>query len=132
MADPKSRKLRGFGAKTGAQLELLLNQRGLRVDFKETQGLFSKTAWLKRYLLIWAVRSGLDGSDAFQFGRSDLNGGGPDGPICTGKRKVRSDRCRSNGGGTHRRPCSAAEHGSRLAGFHRERCSGGQINRILG
>jgi hypothetical protein len=63
MAGPKSRKLRGFGAKIGAQLELFLNSRGLRVDFKETQGLFSKTVCLKRYLLIWAVRYGSDSSD---------------------------------------------------------------------
>jgi hypothetical protein len=58
MADPKSRKLRGFGAKTRAQLELLLNGGGLRVDSKETHGLFSKTARPKGYLLIWAIGSG--------------------------------------------------------------------------
>jgi hypothetical protein len=57
-AEPKSRKLRGFGAKIGAQLELLLNGGGLRVDSKETQGLFSKIARPKGYLLIWAVGSG--------------------------------------------------------------------------
>jgi hypothetical protein len=81
--NPKSRKLRGFGAKTGAPLELLLNWVGPWVGFKETQGLFSKAARAKGYLLIWTVGSGSDGSDAFQFGRSDLNGGGPDNPICT-------------------------------------------------
>jgi hypothetical protein len=51
-ADPKPRKLRGFGAKIGAQLELLLNWVGPRVDSKETQGLFSKAARAKGYLLI--------------------------------------------------------------------------------
>jgi hypothetical protein len=56
--NPKSRKFRGFGAKTGAQLELVLNGGGLRVDSKETQGLFSKIARPKGYLLIWVVGSG--------------------------------------------------------------------------
>jgi hypothetical protein len=82
-ADQNSRKLRGFGAKTGAQLELLLNWVGPRVDSKETQGLFSKAARAKGYLLIWTVGSGSDGSGELRFGRSDMNGGGPDGPICT-------------------------------------------------
>jgi hypothetical protein len=81
MADPISGKLRGFGAKIGAQLELLLNGGGLRVDSERTQGLFNKTARLKRYLLFWAVGSGSDGSGEFRFGRSDLHGEGPDGPI---------------------------------------------------
>jgi hypothetical protein len=54
-ADPKSRKLRGFGPKTGAQLELFLNGSGLQVDSKETQGLFNKTARPKGYLLIWPL-----------------------------------------------------------------------------
>jgi hypothetical protein len=74
-ADPKFRKLRGFGAKIGAQLELFLNWVGPRVVSKETQGFFNKTARPKGYLLIWTVGSGSDGSDAFQCGRSDLNGG---------------------------------------------------------
>jgi hypothetical protein len=73
MADPISRKLRGFGAKIGAPPELLLNWVGPRVDSKETQGLFSKAAGAKGYLLIWTDGSGSDGSDAFRFGRSDLN-----------------------------------------------------------
>jgi hypothetical protein len=50
-ADPKFRKLRGFGAKIGAQLELFLNWVGLRVDSQETQGLFNKSAGVNRYLL---------------------------------------------------------------------------------
>jgi hypothetical protein len=62
-----------------------LNWVGPRVGFKKTQGLFSKIARLKRYFLIWAVRSGSDGSNTFQFGRSDLNGGGPYGPIWIAK-----------------------------------------------
>jgi hypothetical protein len=76
-----SKELRGLNAKNRAYLELLLNRGGLRVDSKETQGLFSKTAWLKRYLLFWAVGSGSNGSDAFWFGQSNLNGTGSDGPI---------------------------------------------------
>jgi hypothetical protein len=39
-----SKKLRGLNAKNRAYLELLLNGGGLRVDSKETQGLFSKAA----------------------------------------------------------------------------------------
>jgi hypothetical protein len=50
--DPKSRNLRGFGAKIGAQLELLLNGGGLQVDSKETQGLFHKSAGANRYAWI--------------------------------------------------------------------------------
>ena len=42
--DLKTRKLRGFGVRNWADLELLLNCLGLRVDFKERQELFSKTA----------------------------------------------------------------------------------------
>jgi hypothetical protein len=42
--DPKTRKLKGFGAKIGAQLELFLNSVGPRVVFWKAQGLFSKTA----------------------------------------------------------------------------------------
>jgi hypothetical protein len=61
--DPKSRKLRGFGAKTGAHLELFLNWVGPRVDSKETQGLFNKNTRANRYLLTRAVRSGSSGSD---------------------------------------------------------------------
>jgi hypothetical protein len=33
-------------------MEFLLNRGGLRVDFKETQGLFNKNASPNRYLLI--------------------------------------------------------------------------------
>jgi hypothetical protein len=44
-------------------MEFLLNRGGLRVDFKETQGLFNKNAGPNWYLLIWIVRSGSDGSD---------------------------------------------------------------------
>jgi hypothetical protein len=50
----------------------------MRADSRRVQGLFSKIARPMGYLLIWAVGSGLDGSDAFQFGRSDLHDGGPD------------------------------------------------------
>jgi hypothetical protein len=44
MAGSISKKLRGLNAKNRAYLELLLNGGGLRVDSKETQGLFSKAA----------------------------------------------------------------------------------------
>jgi hypothetical protein len=67
MADPKSRKLRVFGSKIGAQLELLLNWVGPRVDSKETQGLFNKTAMAE------GVSSNL--GCRIWIRRSDLNGG---------------------------------------------------------
>jgi len=51
-ADLKTTKLREVGARNWADLELFLNWTGLRVDFKETQGLFSKTARPKGYLQI--------------------------------------------------------------------------------
>jgi hypothetical protein len=59
----KLRKLRGFGAKTGAQLELFLNWVGPRVDSQETQRLFNKSAGANRYLLFWATGSRSDGSE---------------------------------------------------------------------
>jgi hypothetical protein len=57
-------------------MEFLLNRGGLRVDFKETQGLYNKNASPNGYLLIWAVGSRSDDLDAFRFGRSNLNNGG--------------------------------------------------------
>ena len=39
-----SRKLRGVRAKIWAELEIVLNYKGVRVDFGKGQGLFSKTA----------------------------------------------------------------------------------------
>jgi hypothetical protein len=56
-------------------MEFLLNRGGLQVNFKETQGLFNKNAGPNWYFLIWAVGSRSDDSDAFRFGRSDLNSG---------------------------------------------------------
>ena len=44
MAVPIFKKVRGLNVKNRADLELLLNCRGLRVDFKEIRGLFSKKA----------------------------------------------------------------------------------------
>ena len=44
MASSISRKLRGVRAKFWADLELILNWLGRRVDFKEAQGLFSKVS----------------------------------------------------------------------------------------
>jgi hypothetical protein len=61
--DPKTRKLRVFGAKTVAQLELFLNWVGPRVVLGKAQGLFSKTARPKGYLLIWATGSKSKGLD---------------------------------------------------------------------
>ena len=49
MAGSKTGKLRGLNAKNRADLELFLNCRGQRVDFKETQGLLSKNARADRY-----------------------------------------------------------------------------------
>ena len=45
-AGSKTGKLRGLNAKNRADLELFLNYRGLRVDFQELQGLFSKNGTL--------------------------------------------------------------------------------------
>jgi hypothetical protein len=59
----KTGKLRGFGARNRAKLQLLLNCSEPRVDSKEAQGLFNKTATAEGYLLIWAVMSRSDGSD---------------------------------------------------------------------
>ena len=52
MVGSKTGKLRGLNAKNRADLELFLNCSGLRVDFKEVQGLFSKTAMANRYAQI--------------------------------------------------------------------------------
>ena len=62
MVGSKTGKLMGLNAKNRADLELFLNYAGLRVDFKETQGLFNKSARANRYLRIWAVGSGSGGS----------------------------------------------------------------------
>ena len=50
--DPKTVKLRGSCERFWAHVELFLNWIGLRVDFKEVQGLFSKTATANRYAQI--------------------------------------------------------------------------------
>ena len=42
----KTVKLRGLNAKNRTRMQLLLNCRGLRVDFQELQGLFSKNGTL--------------------------------------------------------------------------------------
>ena len=52
MAGSISRKLRGVRAKIWADLELILNWLGRRVDFKETEGFFSKITRAKGYLQI--------------------------------------------------------------------------------
>jgi hypothetical protein len=43
--------------------------------FEKRGGSLTKKPRLKRYLLFWAIGSRSDGSGAFRFGRSDLNGG---------------------------------------------------------
>ena len=63
-----SGKLRALNVKTRASLELLLNCLGLRVDFKETQGLFNKSARANGYVWIWTVGSGSGGSDLIGSG----------------------------------------------------------------
>ena len=45
-------KLRDLNIKNRSWLEILLNYHGPRVDSEKTQGLFSKSAWLKRYAQI--------------------------------------------------------------------------------
>ena len=60
-ADPKTVKLRGFCERFWADLELFLNWIGLRVDFKEVQGLFSKMARAKGYLQISSIGSRSEG-----------------------------------------------------------------------
>ena len=69
-------KLRGLNAKNRAYLELLLNWKGLRVDFQKLQGLFIKIARPKGYLLIWAIGSGSGGSDQRHAG-----------PVALGRRR---------------------------------------------
>jgi hypothetical protein len=59
---------------------------------RKLRGSLTKLPRLKGYLLIYAVGSGSDGSGAFRFGRSDLNGAvrtvrsGSDGLIWLGVR----------------------------------------------
>ena len=50
MAGSISRKLRGVRAKFWADLEIILNWLGRRVDFKEVGGLFSKNVRAKGYV----------------------------------------------------------------------------------
>ena len=45
-------KLRDLNIKNRSWLEILLNYHGPRVDSEKSQGLFSKSAWLKRYARI--------------------------------------------------------------------------------
>ena len=51
-ADLKTRKLRGFGVRNWADLELFLNCSGPRVNSRKVQGLFSKKTRLNRYVWI--------------------------------------------------------------------------------
>ena len=62
-AGSKTRKLRGFGARNWAKLELFLNTDGLRVDTAKAQGLFRKITRPKGYLQISAVGSCSSGLD---------------------------------------------------------------------
>jgi hypothetical protein len=74
--DPKFRKLKGFGAKIGAQLGLFLNWVGPRFDSQEAQGLFNNSAGANRYLLFWATGSRSDSLERSGtrdlFSRADL------------------------------------------------------------
>jgi hypothetical protein len=63
MAVSISKELRVLNDKNRTYVELLLNGGGLRIDSEETQGLFNKSNRANRYLLIWAIRSGSNGSD---------------------------------------------------------------------
>ena len=63
MAGSNSKELRGLGVKVWTKLQLLLTIGGLRVDFKEKEGLFSKRARPNQYVWISAVGFGSDGSD---------------------------------------------------------------------
>jgi hypothetical protein len=47
-----SKESRGLNTKDWADLQILLNGAGLRVDFGKTQGLFNKIARPNRYALI--------------------------------------------------------------------------------
>ena len=51
------KKLRGFGEKFWAKLQLLLNNSGPRVESGKFQGFFNKTSRLNRYARIRAVGS---------------------------------------------------------------------------
>ena len=59
----KTGKLMGLNAKNRADLELLLNWRGLRVNSRKVQGLFSKIARPKGYILILVAYAGSDGQE---------------------------------------------------------------------
>ena len=70
-AGSKTGKLGGLNAKNRADLELLFNWRGLQVNSRKVQGLFSKTARPKWYLLIWVAYAGSDGQERLGGRRSN-------------------------------------------------------------
>jgi hypothetical protein len=72
------------------------------------RGSLAKKTRLNRYVLIRAVGSGSNSSDPIQFGRSDLHGGGPDGPIWLGSRGRRVCTAAHAGDGV---PTSGAAYG---------------------
>ena len=59
------KKLRGFGEKFWAKLQLLLNNSGPRVESGKSQGLFSKKSRPNRYLQIRTVGSRSGGLDLY-------------------------------------------------------------------
>ena len=54
---PFLESLGGVCVKIWADLQKLLHCHGVRVDFVEKRGLFSKKSRPNRYLRIWAIRS---------------------------------------------------------------------------
>jgi hypothetical protein len=92
-----------------------LNGGGLRVDSKEAQGLFNKTATAEGLSSNLVVGSGSDGSGAFRFGQSDLN---------SVVRTVRSGWARGDGGSARRRtPACACSRSSRHMSGGKRSCA---------
>jgi hypothetical protein len=80
MAGSISKKLGGLNAKKQGSSGITFERGGLRVDSKETQGLFNKSAGANRYLLIWATGSRSNSSKRSGtrdlISRIDLGSGG--------------------------------------------------------
>ena len=99
-----SKEPRGLNVKNWAELQLLLNCSGLRVNSRKVQGLFRKTARPKRYLWIWAVGYRSNGA-RWLDPRSNLG-------RCIRIWRFRA-KGRGGGGGTRRRRVPAAAGGRR-------------------
>jgi len=85
-----SRKFRGLRAKNRTWLELFLNAQGLRVEYEETEGLFSKKSSADRFLS-WLTPGRTDLGRRIPIRR--LSGGGREGP-----RRRGSPACGARGG----------------------------------